>query len=215
MKKFKNRYIIVVGILIISAILMNFLSYEKYDNAQAGIQAIKQIPIILGQWKGHDFALEEIIYEILETKSIIHRNYTSNNGSVFLSIVYYPQTKVDFHAPEGCLAGKGIQISKTVKEIVIDPVDTNSKVKLGVNQLIRQEKGKEELIYYFYRAGDFVGPNYIKLRLALALNKFTYQDPSGALIRCSTPFEKKFDQSAQERLKQFIELLYPLLIKYL
>ena len=213
MKKFKSRYLTLVLILSISSALINLLSFDKYNDAQAGIQAIKKIPLSIGKWKGHDFPVEDLIFEILETKSIIHRNYTADKNNVFLSLVYYPQTKVDFHAPEGCLAGEGVEISKTVKEIYINEEGKN--LKLVVNQLVRQNDGSEELIYYFYKAGDFIGPNYIKLRLALAINKLTSKEKSGSLIRVSTPIESSNAEYAQARLKEFIEALYPFLISAL
>jgi len=213
MKKIRNRYLTLVLILGVNSLLINFLSYDKYNDAQAGIQAIEKIPHNLGKWTGYDVPVEDLIFEILETKSIIHRNYITNTSNVFLSIVYYPQTKVDFHAPTGCLAGQGINISKTIQDIYINVSGKNKK--LAVNQLVRQTDGSEELIYYFYKAGDFIGPNYIKLRWALALNKLNNNKKSGALIRISTPVESNNAEYAQVRLKEFIEALYPLLIDYL
>lgn len=211
MKKFRNRYLTLVLILSVNSILINFLSFDKNNDAQAGIQAIENIPHNIGKWEGHDFKVEDLIFEILETKSIIHRNYTANRSSVFLSLVYYSQTKVDFHSPEGCLAGRGVELSKTVREIYINEGGKN--IKLLVNQLVRQNNDSEELIYYFYKAGDFLGPNYIKLRLALVLNKLTAKEKSGSLIRVSTPIESNNIYDAQARLKEFIEALYPFLIR--
>jgi len=211
MKMFKNRYLTLVLILAINSVLINFLSYDKYNEAQAGIQTIEKIPHSLGKWTGKDCPIEDLIFEILETKSIIHRNYQANKSNVLLSLVYYTQTKVDFHAPEGCLAGQGVNISKTVKDIFIN--EKGKSLKLIVNQLVRQKNGSEELIYYFYKAGDFIGPNYIKLRLALALNKLSSKEKSGSLIRISTPIKANNVQEAHERLKEFIEELYPFLIK--
>ncbi|MEA3322718.1 MAG: EpsI family protein [Patescibacteria group bacterium] len=132
---------------------------------------------------------------------------------IFLSIVYYPETKVDFHAPEGCLAGQGIQISKTAKTIYI--THKERKVKINLNQLVRKNNNSNELIYYFYKAGDFHGKSYIRLRLALAMNKFSTKEKSGALIRISTPALNSDYQPASENLISFIAELYPYLIKHL
>lgn len=211
MKKFRSRYLSLVLILSITSVLISFLSYDKYNDAQAGIQAIKKIPLNIGKWKGHDVPVEDLIFKILETKSIIHRNYTANKNNVFLSLVYYPQTKVDFHRPEGCLAGRGVNISKTEKDIYIN--EKGKSLKLIVNQLLRQNNGSEELIYYFYKTGDFIGPSYIKLRLALASNRLTAKAKSGSLIRVSTPIKLNNTQDAQNRLQEFIEEFYPFLIK--
>lgn len=195
------------------AILINVLSYDTYGDAQAAVQAIEKIPISLGKWRGDDVPFEDLVYEILQTRAIIHRNYKSEEGSVFLSLVHYPQTKVDFHAPEGCLAGRGVNISKTQKEIYINKNGKN--LKLGVNQLVRQTETSEELIYYFYKAGDFVGPSYLELRFSLAMNKLTNKEKSGSLIRVSTPLTISGKKKAEMRLKEFIEDLYPLLIEHI
>jgi EpsI family protein len=207
------RYLIIIAIMLLTSILVHFLSYDTYYEAEAGIRAVKNIPLEFGQWQGKDIPLDERIYEFLETRSIIHRAYRSENGhEVFLSVVYYPETKVDFHAPEGCLAGRGIQISKSAHTINISP--NEKKVTISLNRLIRQQNGSDELIYYFYKAGDFFGKNYIKMRLNLALNKFGRKGKNGSLIRVSTPIVSGDNQRASTILVNFIDELYPFL-KYL
>jgi EpsI family protein len=211
MENMHNRYLIVIAIMLLTSVFVNFLSYDTYYEAEAGIRAIKNIPLEFGQWQGKDIPLDEQIYEILETRSIINRAYRTENGKeVLLSIVYYPETKVDFHAPESCLAGRGIQSDQT---ITITP--NEKKVTINLNRLIRQQAGSDELIYYFYKAGDFLGKSYIKLRLNLALNKFGRKEKSGSLIRVSTPVFGEDYKSASNMLTSFIEDLYPYLTKYL
>jgi len=214
MQNMQKRYLIVIAIMLLTSVLVHFLSYDTYYEAEAGIRAIKNIPLEFGQWQGKDIPLDERIYEILETRSIINRSYRENNGQkVLLSIVYYPETKVDFHAPEACLAGRGIQISKSAQAITITP--NEKKVTINLNRLIRQQGGSDELIYYFYKAGDFFGKNYIKMRFNLALNKFSRKEKNGSLIRVSTPVFGEDYKSASIMLTSFIEDLYPYLSKYL
>jgi EpsI family protein len=213
MEKIKNRYILIILLIAITAILTNLLSYNIFNNKEVGANAIQHIPIDLGKWHGTDLDLQESIYEILETRSIIHRSYKSGERSVFLSVVYYPETKVDFHAPEGCLAGRGIQIDKSKK--IIEISNKNKTIDIGMNQLLRKNDNYNELVYYFYKAGDFMGENYIKLRWSLAVNKFGNNKKSGALIRLTTPINDKGIQESSDVLKEFIEELYPYLIEYL
>ena len=214
MKKIKTRYIITICILGITAFLVNHLSYSAYNDNEAGMRAINAIPLELGKWRGHDMPLENLIYKILETKSIIHRSYQSENGpKVFLSIVYYAETKVDLHAPEACLGGKGILVKKTKKAISFQ--NNNKLIKINLNQLVRKQKNHEELIYYFYKAGRFMGENYIKLRFSLALNRISNQEKSGALIRFSTPLAADDIQKSSDTLVDFIAELYPHIINYL
>jgi len=206
MENMPKKYLIVIAIMLLASVFVHFLSYDTYYEAEAGIRAIRNIPLEFGQWQGKDIPLE--------TRSIINRTYRGENGQeVLLSIVYYPETKVDFHAPEACLAGKGIQISKSDQTITI--TSNKKKVTINLNRLIRKQAGSDELIYYFYKAGDFLGKNYIKLRLNLALNKFGRKEKSGSLIRVSTPVVGEDYKSASNMLTRFIEDLYPYLSKYL
>jgi len=213
MEKVKSRYLILLVILSVTAGMVNFLSYDTFYEADAAVRTIKHIPLNIGKWHGQDMPLDSRVYDILETRSIINRNYVSNGHSVFLSLVYYPETKVDFHAPEGCLAGQGIQVDKSPRSIHFNY--RGKRLRLDVNQLIRSHDGSNELIFYFYKAGRFVGRIYIKLRFSLALNKFGKEEKNGSLIRVSTPVSGDDYKSASIILTRFIEDLYPYLCKYL
>ena len=213
MEKLISRYIILSVILALGAVIVNFLNYNPFYKTENAVGTISKIPLQIGKWHGRDVPLDTRIYDILETKAIINRNYISDGHSVFLSLVYYPETKVDFHAPEGCLAGRGVQISKSMRSVFIHYQGTSHEIK--VNQLIRRDKGSEELFFYFYKAGDFMGENYIRLRFELALNKFSRTRKSGSLIRISTPLKFGDYDNAGKVLTEFLEELYPYLIKYL
>lgn len=214
MENIKNRYLIIFLAIALSAFFVNYLDYGTYQNAEAGIQAIKGIPMEFGRWNGENVLLEERIYELLETKSIIHRKYYSENGNeVFLSIVYHPDTKVNFHGPEQCLGAQGIPLEKSLDRISFKNGDKT--VEINLNRLMQKQYGKKSLIYFFFKTGEFIGPNYIKLRLNLAINKFTNKKKSGSLIRISTPVSDDNTQKAANVLTGFIKELYPYLIAHL
>ncbi len=214
MENLKNRFIIAFLLIAIAAFIVNYLSYNTYNKSEDGIEAIKGIPMEFGRWHGENVRLDESIYELLETKSIIHRKYYSDSGNeVFLSIVYHSETKVNFHGPEQCLGAQGIPLEKSLKRISFK--DGEKTVEISLNRLIQKQYGRESLFYYFFKAGQFMGPNYIKLRLHLAINKFTDKKKSGSLIRASTPVSNNNTQNAGIVLTGFIEALYPYLINYL
>ncbi len=204
---------LIIGVLLVTLLGVRYLNHTPGKDTDRISKNINAVPVFFAQWRGTDIGLEESVYQILETRSIIHRKYNSDKSFVFLSIVYYSETKVDFHAPEACLAGKGIEISKTKHKVVLQ-TESGSK-QLIVNQLIRETDRGQEVIHYFYKAGDFLRDNYIKLRLNLALNKFTKAKKSGALIRYSTPVKSGDSAAADKILTQFINDLYPFLLKYL
>ena len=213
MNKTKSRYILVVLIIFVTAGLVTFIQYDTYHQTENAIQTISKIPSNIGEWQGTDVFLSENVYELLETRAIIHRSYAFQNQRVFLSLVYYPETKVDFHAPEACLGGRGKKIRKTSKSIAF--TSSEKKISLDLNQLVYDDGLHEELVYYFYKAGSFMGKSYIHLRLKLAANKLSGNGSAGALIRVSTSAKTTDSMIALERLKLFVQDLYPYLVKYI
>lgn len=212
METLKVRYTVMTALLLLTGLIVKSLSYGIYYKTDVGLEQIDEIPHRIGAWQGQDVALEEGVYEILETRAIINRRYASQGSGVFLSIVHYPETKVDFHVPTGCLAGKGIEISKSKKQIAFAYQD--KEILLDMNQLVRKKDHSNELIYYFYKSGPFLGSSYLKLRLMLAIRKFSRGSKSGSLIRVSSSV-KMDPHAAEERLKRFIEGLYPHMMKAL
>lgn len=198
------------------AILTNLVNSDTFLEAGEGGQVIKNIPMNFGQWHGEDKELGALVHEILRTDSIIHRSYRNQKGQeVFLSLVYYKDSKVDFHAPESCLGGQGISTVKESKLITIN--SAGRPIEINLNQLLHTQDNTETLVYYFYKAGNFLGKSYVALRLNLALNKFGKVQKSGSLIRISTPISNIDTQhkNAEMILKDFIEELYPYIILHL
>ncbi len=213
MATIQRAYLTTVFLLILTAVLANFLEYDTYYKAEAGVKALEGIPLKVGEWVGRDVHLDERIYEMLETRSIIHRVYNAPGREVFLSIVYYPETKVDFHAPESCLGGKGIKIEKSPRKLRVMNEGRESIVEL--NQLLWDHGRDKTLVYYFYKAGDFVGNSYLHLRLALAANKVLSNNKSGSLIRISTSIQPGEENRSAEVLAGFMGELYPHVLKSL
>lgn len=206
----KARYLITIVFLLIISVAVNFLSYDPFYKAKDGLSAINGIPLNVKGWMGRNFPIENKIYEILETKSIIHRKYYRNRNEVLLSVVYYPETKVDFHDPGSCLGGQGIEIHRSLKQIKI-----NEEIILDLNQIIWRSGNDEQLVYYFYKAGNYLGRSYIWLRLNLARNKFSNSPKSGSLIRLSTNVLSGDYERAGAILSEAIRDLYPYILKAL
>jgi EpsI family protein len=208
MEKMTTRCLIVIALMAIGGAVVNLIGYDKFNRSAEGLRAIDGIPMDFGQWKGEDIPLEESIFNILETRAIINRLYHSgDNRSVFLSIVYYTETKVDFHAPEACLGGEGIKVKKETRKIMLDT--RHGPMPLKINRLIQNDALQKQLVYYFYKAGDFLGESYILLRINMAMNKFGTRKKSGALIRVSTPIEGDSMKQSEKALNGFLGELYP------
>lgn len=213
----KSKYLTLIFLLLIQLVAINVISYDYKTNNNYRLDVVSKIPVQINNWKGTDHPLDPKVYDLLETRAIVHRSYRNEKGQeVFLSIVYYTETKVDFHAPEACLGGQGIKTTKSPAEVKIS-VEKDSQQVLTVNQLIQEgETGKNTLVYYFYKTGSFMGSSYLNLRFNLVLNKFGKGNNSGSLIRVSTVMEKAVENNnVNVLMEQFINQIIPYIIMYL
>jgi EpsI family protein len=192
----------------VTAFVAYNLRYDSSQDDETGLAILQAVPMQVGKWRGQDFPMDEKVYEILETRAIIHRIFTLDNGAnVFLSVVHYNDTKVDFHAPESCLGGGGYEIMKTTKTLSLF-----SGVKqrtIDVAELVTKSTTGQALIYYFYKSSQFMGSNYIKMRLSIAANKLFRNDTRGSLIRISTTLIPGNEAAAKSLIIDFLEDLLP------
>ncbi|MGB3222435.1 MAG: exosortase C-terminal domain/associated protein EpsI [Desulforhopalus sp.] len=209
MANLKFRYLLVILLLVGTASVVTALQYDSSKENDDGLENLQGIPLQIGEWwEGKDFPLEEMVYDILETRAIIHRSYTNRSGqNIFLSLVHYYDTKVDFHAPEGCIGGEGLKTKKTIKKVSLFSGD--KKIILDIAELLTTRTNGQTLTYYFYKSGDFVGSNYIKMRLSIAANKLSKNDTGSSLIRISTALVPDQKASAEALLRDFMEDLFP------
>ncbi len=214
MASLKLRYLIALVLLLATTCVVKGLQYNAKQDDVAGLAAIRAIPMRLGKWQGHDVPLAEEVYDILETRAILNRNYVSPEGNhIFLSIVHYSDTKVDFHAPEACLGGRGERTTKIVKKIYL-PLN-GKNFPLTIAEVQAKNFDSQSLSYYFYKAGNFMGQSYIKMRLNIAYNSLTKQNKSGSLIRVSMPMQLTVAKEKQEaQLVQFLQDLVPFLVNH-
>lgn len=204
MMNLRNRYLLFVIILVVFIFVGYPLKYDSSINSESALQAVNKLPKEYNDWRGRDVYLDPTVYEILDTKAIIHREYVNSKGqSVLLSIVYYSDTKVDFHTPEGCLGGKGIRAKKSVKPISIK--NEAQYISFDVAEIKTNYNRNKSIVYYFYKAGKFIGQNYIKMRLNIAKNKFLSKNRSGALIRISTNLKSNGENTGEGILKNFLD----------
>jgi len=212
----RTKYSILIILLLSTAFLIQAVGYDAQSSSRDGADVVGKIPLRLGSWQGMDVSLDERVYELLETRAIIHRTYDRPQlpAEVFLSIVYYNQSKVDFHTPEDCLGGLGLKTEREPHQVTVNYEGEN--IAINLYQLIQHHEGRKTLVFYFYKTGRFAGRSYLKLRLNMGFNKIAGHRPSGALIRLSTPIlESDGIPAAQSRLQDFIQDIFPLVVSYL
>ena len=208
--------ILLLAFLAMLALCVNLFSYDTTSYAELGVEKVQKIPLRIGTWTGRDNSLDAKVYDILETEAILHRNYTNSAGeNVFLSLVYYPDAKVDFHSPAACLAPRSVPLNKIADQLTL-PMHDGPDRYIAVNRLLYEDRGYDVLVYYFFKTGNYWGRSYITLRLQLILHKFFNPTKSGAMIRVSTHIDSKDSlDSSKKIIEKFTANLYPYLVQHL
>ncbi|HET6456195.1 MAG TPA: EpsI family protein [Armatimonadota bacterium] len=165
-----------------------------------------RIPMDIDGWSGLNGRFDESTYKGLPSCSLLVRFYQHpDHPTVDLAVVYGTDLG-DFHQPEFCLEGQGLQIVDKHKIMI----RTNEGTFPAVSLITDSDMGRRAFIFWFAGNGSastFLG-NY-KVKLFFHRLRFRTIQPS-AMIRLSTEVVET-DQEASNRLVQFIKLAYPYL----
>jgi len=207
MSNFTKRYLIVIGLLSITA----FITYSSYSTIDySGELYTRNIPLVVGSWYGKDFSMDDLTYEILETKDAIMREYVNQDGeSVLLALVFSMNNRKVAHPPEVCFAGSGWE--RTVRDEKIVMIK-NREIK--VNSLTLQKRSDKQVVLYLYKSGNKLTSNYYSQQLNIILNGMLHKDTSSALIRISS-ITNSNDDKALALTEKFAGEIIPILEKLL
>lgn len=205
-----KRYLLIILIFSATAALSLYLYYQQIKPEDAF--NVAGFPIEIAGWKGKDIPLEEKVYEILETRNLLFREYKKETEpGIVLYIIYSDKNRKSSHPPEICLAGGGIDItSKKSEELKINL--GAEKLDLKVNYLIAENSNSRELMLYWFKAGKTFTANYLNQQFKIMLSQLQGKSSGGAMIRLSTRISKD-EAEAKERLTRFISEILPVIIK--
>ncbi len=204
MQGVNKNYIVLIGILIVTGLIAMGLNH--FGAKPVTDVDLSKIPMKVNGWQGKEIPVESDVNAILETESILMREYRKGNDIVWLAIVYYKDSKVSLHLPESCYTGQGSQIVARGTEKINDEITANKFVLKG-------NKGNQIVLYYF-ESGDFRTHSYQALRWNMIMNRLKRKSNSGALVRYSIPIGRD-QEASQKTLIKFIADFGGLLPKYL
>jgi len=205
----KNNFVFLVIILVAAMIVSLPLYYFSSDSKNEA--SVSLMPQEIGRWKGKDLEVEERVYEILETRNLIMREYESNSGEkIYLYIVYSQDNRKVSHPPELCMEGEGMTVRG--KELVKIKMPTGSEIT--ANKIIVEKGNIRNLVVYWYKAGSSYMTDYIKQQIKVSLDRLRFKRTCSALIRVSAVLLNKEDERNKLAIiKEFCQQLYPYLDK--
>ena len=210
MPELRKRYLFVLFLLTLTS--MFILLYQNRIIAVPTEVDIFKIPLEIGQWNAKEISVDNAVQDILETQSVLMREYINKNGqSVWLTIVYYRDNRVELHMPERCSVGQGSQIVETGQEAIDDKA---TGLSMAVNKFIVKAGRMSQVVLYYFESGDFCTPSYQGLRWHMIKNKLKGSPNSGALVKFSASVKINQDETI-EVIKHFIKGINLILPEYL
>ncbi|MEK7850023.1 MAG: exosortase C-terminal domain/associated protein EpsI [Candidatus Omnitrophota bacterium] len=195
----KKQFVIVLAILI-AVLAISVPAFLIVPSAKEEV-LVSKFPMQIGEWKGKDLPVEENAYEILETRNLILREYTRGSSKVYLYIIYSQDNRKVSHPPEVCLEGSGITVVKTQKI----PLELAGARQIVANKLTVEKAGINNIIVYWYKAGEYYFDNYLKQQMKVALASLQFKRTSGAMIRFSAEILPTAPNKAMEDIKVFVK----------
>jgi exosortase D (VPLPA-CTERM-specific) len=198
----------IIFLLVISVFIVG--SLEQREELILARKTFPEFPEHLADWTGRQKSMESRIIEKLQLSDYILSNYTKPGSTpVNFYVAYYESQRkgVSPHSPRVCIPGGGWQIS----DISRTQVDN-----YPVNRIVIKKEQNTQLVYYwFQQRGRLIANEYLMkwylFKDALLLNR-----TDGALVRITTTVSSgELIDNADERLREFLEHLRPILPDYI
>lgn len=169
---------IIIALILSSVISLNLFLRERTVHDKLDIH---RFPLTVGEWKGREIPLEDYVYQMLETRNLITREYKRGaSDTIYLSIIYSETNRSVFHPPEVCMVGSGVAIVDKQSERV-----DSAKNPFFTNKLYAEKKDYKELVLYCYKAGNLYTDNFYLQQAYLALHQLFGRQVPGATVRIS------------------------------
>jgi len=182
-------FVTIIGLLSITSFFSINLYFQQ--RSQHDELDITTFPYQVGDWKGKDLEIEELTYQILQTRNLIVREYTNPEGKrIVLSIVYSEKDRAVFHPPEVCLMGSGIEILDKKTEMI----KGFKGETIFANKIYLDNNGRRNISLYCYKVGNFYTENFYLQQISKGVR--------GATIHAHIPLLED-EQAAMPMLKDF------------
>lgn len=206
MRSRKAELWVVIVLTLAAAVLV-----RAVDRAEPLMNArFSDFPLVIGDWQGRDIPMSEYVYRSIETPYLLLRNYSSprNDHAVNLSIVWFDDTNIAFHAPEACLGG----VSNEVKE------QGEERVRIGrehdLKKFITNLNGTDYLVLYFFDVDGYITTSQSAIRTRVLLKRLLFRRASASFIRLMAPVQEG-EQKTMASLVDFLGDMYPLVPEYM
>ena len=210
----KQTRLIVLGLLLAATALLVHMG----QGSAVTTTKSRTLQTVFGPVPGYTIAyqspLAEDIYRFLDLDDYTSVGYAQERAvaPVGLYIGYYfSLDKVSAaHSPLVCFPGQGWTLDQPKKR----RLDIGGHV-INLEEMVVRLENRQELILYWYQAGETTAPEVYRNKFNAVLNKMNGRSQEHAFVRVSVPFIGDTPDQARAAGEQFIATFYPVFLAYI
>ncbi|MFC2061042.1 exosortase C-terminal domain/associated protein EpsI [Elusimicrobiota bacterium] len=208
MNSFKVRYTVLMILFCIFISAGFWIDYSKTGSMEP--VDIYAVPLEIGDWNGKELVIEDSVKKILETDSVMMREYSRGTDKIWLAVVHYNDARVSLHLPESCYSGEGSKIAERSNT----EVSAEGRKDFTAKRMIVKGNKGNRIVFYYFLTGNTSTGSYRELRWIMMKNKMSGKSNRGALIRFSAPIKGSI-KNTDKTVRDFIYETASVLEKYL
>jgi len=204
---------VVIALLLAASFGVRATKTDEPVHLQASLSTF---PHQLGAWRGTDTSFSPRLVEVLGVDDYMTRKYRDDQEqTVDLYVGYYATQRQGstYHSPQNCLPGSGWAI--TEMETIPLQLSQAQETPVRINRVLIQRGLDRQLVLYWYQDRGRIITSEYWAKIYLVWDAIWKQRTDGALVRVVIPFTGADSNQAFETGKQFVQILFPVLQRYL
>jgi EpsI family protein len=201
--------------ILLMACTVIFIKYNSLDSSTPLRKSFGEFPDQVGNWRlSRTEMLNTWVLDNLRLNDYLMRYYTHPDGStvqLFIGFWEMQRKGAQIHSPKNCLPGSGWEpVQSSIQELT----GPSPNQRILTNRILVQKDQSKQFVYYWYQSQGKAVLGEAAARIEMVKNALLHQRTDAALIRISGHTQTG-DDKTDRRIKEFIQLLYPILNDYL
>ena len=208
-----KRTIAVAVILALTLLFTRYLSQAKDVPAK---KPFSTFPKTIGEWQGKEDRFDQKIYDILGVDdSFLGNFWTKYRRHVQLYIGFYESQREGdiIHSPRNCMPGAGWNVAEISNEMINDTGRESGEARV-IKLILVKGVQKQIMLYWFHSRGRIISSEYTQ-KIYLVIDSIFRHRTDGSFVRLISPVINDNEQAAIQNLKDFAEVLMPVLYEYI
>ncbi len=174
-------------------------------------------PRQLGEWAmARDVPIEKEVQDVLKADDALNRVYAdpSGTGAVFLFIAYFKTQRYGQapHSPKNCLPGSGWEPVETGRQTI---GVSGWYAPIVTNRYVVEHGDEKSVVLYWYQTHHRIIASEYWAKFWLVVDSIRYRRSDTSLVKIVVPVRNNNVDAATAMGVQFVQALFPSLLKQL